>query len=70
VDAHYSLSAVISQHNAWIKHFDFSANSVYLQVTYMLKRKDHDDDDDDEEEEEDNDDDADDNDDDSDSLVV
>ena len=31
-DAHFALSTVISQHNSWIKHFDFSANSVYLQA--------------------------------------
>lgn len=30
-DSHFALSTVISQHNAWIRHMDFSANSVYLQ---------------------------------------
>jgi microtubule-associated protein-like 6 len=31
-DSHYALSTVISQHNSWIKHIDFSANSVYMQA--------------------------------------
>jgi len=31
-DNHYALAAVVQQHNAPIRHVDFSANSIYMQV--------------------------------------